>query len=143
MAKIVGYIVLLGIVLAAAAVAAGYVAARFYGPGAYAASAVAAAINWFAGSIALSIVGASSDPTWRVQGALLGMMVRMAVALGAIIFFMNTRLALTADGVVALIVVHYLVGLVVETALTLRLVAAASPPGAPAGLASGPNPPAP
>lgn len=142
MAKIVGYIVLLGIVLTAAAVAAGYVAARFYGPGAYAASAVAAAINWVAGSIALAIVGASSDPTWRVQGALLGMMVRMAVALGAIIFFMKSHIALTADGVVALIVVHYLVSLVVETVLTLKLVAAASPAGSPSGLASAPNPPA-
>jgi hypothetical protein len=141
-AKIVWYIAALGALLAAVAVVAGLVAARRFGPEAYQASAVAAGVNWIAGSLALAIVGASASQPWRVQGALLGMLVRMAVPLAAVVIFTQSRHPLTSHGVVILIVVHYLVGLLAETLLTVRIVAAAQRrDGGSAGLASSPQPP--
>jgi len=127
-AKIGRYIALLGLLFAAAAVAAGFLAAKFYGPRAYQASAVAAGINWFAGSLALVVVGLSANQPWRLHGALLGMSARMGVALVAVVYFLQNRPPLTNDGVVTLILVHYIVGLLAETALAVRLVACSPTP---------------
>ncbi len=142
-AKIVRYIAIVGVLMAVVAVAAGFVAARRFGPQAYQASALAAVVNWIAGGAALAIVGASAAQPWRVQGALLAMLVRMAVPLSAIVFFTQSRHPLTSHGVVILIAVHYLVGLLAETVMTVRLTSAGNRAGISAQeIASRPRPPA-
>jgi hypothetical protein len=123
-ARTVRYISLLGLVLAVFGAALGYGAAQQFGPVAYRASAVAAAINWAAGAAALLSFGLAAGKPWRVQAALGAMAVRMAVPLAALVFFSQSKGPLAAHGVAGLTVVLYLVGLIVETALGLRLIAA-------------------
>jgi hypothetical protein len=124
-ARTVGYIALLGLVLAAVAAAAGFVAAQRYGNGAYQASAAAALVNWIAGGAALTIIALSANKPWRVNAGLLAMLVRMSIPLVALVGFTQTRNTLSVHGVSALIVVLYLVGLLVETLMTVRMLSAA------------------
>lgn len=132
MLRAVKYILVLGILLAAAAAVAGVVAARRYGDGAYAASAVSAALVWVVGSLSLLIVASATSPQARLNAALLGMLVRMALPMAALLYFTNSTQPLAvqaaSQGIVPLLVVHYLFGLVVETLLSVRLVAAVNPP---------------
>jgi hypothetical protein len=121
--KAAKYIAVLGAALALVSAAAGMLAAQRYGPDAYGASAVAAAINWIAGSIALATVVMSRNQPWRTHAALLAMVGRMALPLLAVMYFTRSQGGLAAHGVVGLIVVHYLVGLVIETAMSVRVVA--------------------
>ncbi len=123
MAKAAKYILVLAVALAVVSAAAGGVAARTYGNGAYAASAVAAFLNWLAGSIALVTVVALRNTTARTQSVLLAMGVRMALPLAALVFFSRTQHPLVAAGVGGLIVIHYLAGLAIETLMSVRLVA--------------------
>lgn len=120
------YIAILGIFLAAVAVASGIVAARQYGSGAYLASAVSAAMIWSVGSLSLLIVALAPTPQARVNAALLGMLVRMALPMVALAYFSKSNHPLAADGIVGLLVVHYLLGLVAETLLSVRLTSAAN-----------------
>lgn len=97
-------------------------AARRFGIGAYVVSATAAFVVWFAGSIALAIVAAARTPQGRVNAALLAMLIRLALPLGAIVFFSQSpELQLTSHGIVGLILVHYLAGLALETWMSVRL----------------------
>ena len=112
---------ILGLVLAAVCAAAGFVAAQKFGVGAYRASGAAAAINWVGGVIALAIIAWSSDKSWRLHGVLAAMGVRLAPPLAALAYFSQSSSQLASHGVAGLIVVHYLVGLVVETLMSLRL----------------------
>jgi hypothetical protein len=140
-AKAAKYILVLAVALAAVSAAAGFVAARTYGNGAYVASAVAAVLNWVAGSIALATVAALRHTNARTQSVLLAMAVRMALPLAALVFFSRTQHPLVADGVGGLIVVHYLVGLAIETLMSVRLSAGeTSRPTGVAALASGVDP---
>ena len=120
------YIAILGFFLAAVAVASGIVAARQYGSGAYLASAISAAMIWSVGSLSLLIVALAPTPQARVNAALLGMLIRMALPMVAIAYFSKSNHPLTADGIVGLLVVHYLLGLVAETLLSVRLTSAAN-----------------
>jgi hypothetical protein len=122
--KAAKYIAVLGAALAAVSALAGAVAARRYGAGAYEASAVAAAINWIAGSVALAAIFASRNQPWRTHAALLAMGVRMALPLASLAYFHRSHDPLAAHGVVGLILVHYLVGLVIETVMSVRVVGA-------------------
>ena len=120
-ARTVRYISLLGLVLAAVCAAAGFVAAQRFGTGAYRASGAAAAINWLGGSVALAVIAWSSDKPWRLHGVLAAMGVRLAPVLAALAYFSQSTSQLASHGVAGLIVVHYLVGLVVETLTSLQL----------------------
>jgi hypothetical protein len=120
-ARTVRYISLLGLVLATVCAAAGFVAAGKYGVGAYQASGVAATINWVGGAAALALIAWSSDKPWRLHGVLAAMGLRLAPLLIALAYFSQTTSQLASHGVAGLIVVHYLVGLVVETLMSLRL----------------------
>jgi hypothetical protein len=107
--------------MAATCAVAGFVAAQRFGGGAYRASAVAAVINWAGGAVALAVVAWSSAKPWRLHGVLAAMGVRLAPTLAALAYFMQSTGRLGSHGVAGLIVVHYLVGLVVETLMSLRL----------------------
>ena len=122
MAKAVKYIVTLGAALACVGALAGTVAARHVGPGAYEASAVAAALNWLAGSLALATVSATRHSPHRIHGALLAMASRMALPLMAVVYFTRSQNPMVGSGVVGFIMVGYLVGLVIETIMAVRLV---------------------
>lgn len=122
-AKTAKYIVALGLALAACSAASGAVVARRYGAIAYETSALAALVNWVAGSLGLGIVGMCRHQPWRAQSVLLAMAVRMAIPLGAVAFFLRSQHPWAVAGVAGLIVVHYLVGLVMETLMSVRLVA--------------------
>ena len=120
------YIAILGVFLAVVAAASGVVAARQYGIGAYAASAIAAGMIWSVGSLWLVMIAATPTPQARVNAALLGMLIRMALPMAAIVYFSSSNHPLAAEGIVGLLVVQYLLALVVETLLNVRL-AAGSP----------------
>ena len=119
------YIAILGIFLAAVAAASGIVAARQYGAGAYLASAISALLIWSVGSLSLLIVALAPTPQARVNAALLGMLIRMALPMVAIAYFSKSNHPLAAEGIVGLLVVHYLLGLIAETLLSVRLTTAA------------------
>jgi hypothetical protein len=120
------YIAILGIFLAAVAVASGVVAARQYGNGAYLASAVSALLIWAVGALSLLMVAFAPTPQARINAALLGMLVRMAFPMVAIVYFTKSNHPFAAEGIVGLLVVHYLLGLIAETLLSVRLTSAAN-----------------
>lgn len=126
------YIAILGIFLAAVAVASGIVAARQYGNGAYLASAISALLIWSVGSLSLLIVALAPTPQARINAALLGMLIRMALPMVAIAYFSKSNHPLAAEGIVGLLVVHYLLGLIVETLLSVRMTSAMSNSSLPA-----------
>jgi hypothetical protein len=126
-AKTAKYIIVLGAVLAVVGLAAGAIAARRFGSHAYAASAIAALINWGAGALALLTIAVGRNQSWRAYSVLLAMAVRMAPVLAAAMLFNRSAHSLAAAGVVGLIVVHYLVGLVAETLMSVRLIAGGGP----------------
>jgi hypothetical protein len=118
----------LGGALAIAAALTGAVGARWVGARAYESAAVAAVLNWAAGSAALATIFVSHRKPWRTQGVLLAMGVRMALPLAALAALVQSDHRLAAQGVAGMIVVHYLVGLVVETWMSVRLMASAPEP---------------
>lgn len=122
------YIAILGLFLAAVAAVSGAVAARQYGTGAYLASAVSAAMIWAVGSLSLLIVALAPTPAARVNAALLGMLIRMGLPMLALMYFTKSNHSLAAEGIVGLLVVHYLLGLIVETLLSVRLTSATATP---------------
>jgi hypothetical protein len=129
-ARAAKYIALLGLFLATVAAAAGAVAMRWFGPGALLASGLAAFMIWLVGSASLALLASAKTPAARLNCALAAMLIRMAVPLLALLYVMSTHHPLVADGIAGLIVVHYLAGLAVETAMAVRIVAA-SPSAAP------------
>lgn len=133
------YIAILGLFLAAVAAVSGAVAARQYGIGAYLASAVSAAMIWAVGSLSLLVVALAPTPAARVNAALLGMLIRMALPMVAIAYFSKSNHPLAAEGIVGLLVVHYLLGLIAETLLSVRLTSAASTPVATASAVNAPH----
>jgi hypothetical protein len=136
-AKAAKYIAVLGIALAVAAALAGAVASQRVGTRAYEASAIAALINWVAGSLGLVTIVATRNTLHRINGALAAMASRMVLPLIAVLYFTRSHHPLVGYGIVGFIVVHYLIGLTIETLMTLRLVSGKdftgsnSPPGPP------------
>jgi hypothetical protein len=118
------YIALLGFFLAAVAAAAGAVAAHRFGPGAYAASSLAAAMIWIVGGAALALIASARTPAARLNCILASILIRMALPLAAVVYFTSTHHPLADDGIAGLIVVHYLAGLSIETFMAIRLIAA-------------------
>jgi hypothetical protein len=135
-ARAAKYISALGVALVAAAILAGFAGAQRWGAAAYQSSAVAAAINWVAGSAALLTVFAVVPfKSLRINGALLAMVARMALPLVAVVYFTQSRHPLTSKGIVGFIVIHYLIGLAVETWMTVRLLSASESPAPSSGSA--------
>jgi hypothetical protein len=124
-AKAAKYIVALGAALAGVAALSGALAAQTRGPAAYQAAAVAALLNWIAGSMALVTVIATRHSSQRINGALGAMLVRMALPMVALVYFTSSKHPLAAASVGGQIVVLYLCGLIVETLMTVRLVSCA------------------
>jgi hypothetical protein len=124
-AKAAKYIVALGAALAGVAALSGALAAQQRGPVAYEAAALAAVLNWIAGSIALGAVIATRHSSQGVNGALAAILARMALPMAALVYFTSSQHPLVAAGIVGQIVVLYLCGLVVETLMTVRLVSRA------------------
>jgi hypothetical protein len=124
------YIVALGAALVGVAALSGALTAQTRGAvsnnaAAYQAAAVAALLNWIAGSMALATVIATRHTSQRLNGALGAMLARMALPMAAVLFFRSSKHPLVAAGVVGQIVVLYLCGLIVETVRTVRLVSRA------------------
>jgi hypothetical protein len=87
-----------------------------------AASAVAAGVCWIGSMAALVVTGLSSRSNHAVQGHLLGMFFRLGLPLVAGIAIKNSGGTLAQAGTFGLIVVFYLIALVTETVLSLRLI---------------------
>ncbi|HYO24476.1 MAG TPA: hypothetical protein VEQ85_05955 [Lacipirellulaceae bacterium] len=124
MAKAAKYIIALGLALACVSALAGMAGARRYGSVAYEASAIAALLNWAAGSMSLACIFLCRRTVQRAQSVLLAMAVRMALPLAALAFLARWQHPLVSGGLGGMIVIHYLAGLVLETIMGVRLVAA-------------------
>jgi len=99
----------------------GWLAWRRAGTDGLVAAAVAAGVCWLGATAALMIAAALKGPNAALNSMLLGMLCRMGLPLlaGAVLSSQGGQLA--AGGVFGLIVVFYLLTLVVETLLSLRL----------------------
>ena len=87
------------------------------------AAVVAAAICWVAAALALTSAAVLRGPQRALGAMALGMIFRMGLPLGAGLFLSRLGGPLAEAGVFGLIVVFYLVTLVTETLLSLRLLA--------------------
>jgi hypothetical protein len=86
-------------------------------------AAIGGGVCWLAGALALTAGFVGNRFKAPVQGVLIGMIVRMALPLAALIGFSPPGTPLGANGVATTILGVYLVSLVVETLLSLRMVA--------------------
>jgi hypothetical protein len=86
------------------------------------AAVVAAGVCWFGSTAALVTTGYSGRTNQAVQGHLLGMFFRLGLPLICGLAFQKVGGRLADAGVFGLIVVFYLVTLVAETILALRLI---------------------
>jgi hypothetical protein len=87
------------------------------------AACVAALICWAAGLVALAVQVLFPQPQQVGNAVGLGMLMRMGICLSAGIFFTKAGGPLVEAGVLGMIVGFYLIGLLVETLLALRLAA--------------------
>jgi hypothetical protein len=86
-------------------------------------AAIGGGVCWLAGALALTAGFISNRFQAPVQGVLIGMLLRMGLPLAALIGFSQSGTPLGANGVATTILGVYLVSLVVETLLSLRMVA--------------------
>lgn len=120
LAKVTISILLLGIILAAVCWPAGYFATQRSGQPAFGASALAAGLVWVSGSLAMLIMLRSKSDLAGVTAVLAAMLIRISLPLCAAVLLARPGSELAGAGFLGLVVVHYLVALVVETALSLR-----------------------
>lgn len=92
------------------------------GPVGLQAAAIAAAICWLGAAGALASAYFFRDSQQAAASLTLGMVFRMGLPLGCVLWLLSQGGPLVDAGIVGMIVVYYLVALVVETALSLRLV---------------------
>lgn len=130
---------LLGACLAVVAMTAGGLLAGRYGAEAWQASVLAAGIVWGVGAASLVLIGSARTREMRINCVLLGMLARLSLPLIAVLYFEAVGGRLAAAGIITFITIHYLAGLIVETVLSIRLVALAdraiTPPAASGRLA--------
>ena len=110
-----------------AAFAIAFPAFAYYGHHAHgqaglAAAAVAAVVCLGAGLVALTFLALFREPQQAVSGVGLAMLFRMAIPMVVGIFLTKHGGPLAEAGVLGMIVGFYLVGLLVETLLAVRLV---------------------
>jgi hypothetical protein len=86
------------------------------------AAVVAGAVCWFGALAALVVVGLMRGGPQVLHGVLLSMFFRMGLPLVAGITLSQAGGPLAEAGVFGMIVVYYLIGLFVETLLSVRLV---------------------
>lgn len=110
-------------VLLAVFPAFGWFGWHFHGlPGVWAAS-LAGGVCWLGSAGALLLATLFSRPDQALASLLSGMFLRMGLPLGVITFLVVREHPWLEANVVAMTVVFYLIALVVETLLSLRLVA--------------------
>ena len=90
--------------------------------GAVALVALAGVVCWAGSGGALLVSGLFRHSSQAVSAMLLGMFFRMGLPLMVIFLLLSSGGPLLDAGVVGMIVVYYLISLVVETILSLRLV---------------------
>lgn len=95
---------------------------RVHGSAGVWAATVAAAVCLGAGLVALIFLALFREPLQVLNGVGLGMLFRMAIPLVAGVVLTNLGGPLAEAGVFGMIVAFYLVGLLVETLLAVRLV---------------------
>lgn len=111
---------------------AGFVASQRVGQVAFAASALAAAVVWLAGGLGLLITthaleNQTGGNQAGVTAVLMAMLLRIGLPLGSVVLLaqLGTQWEWGARfaeaGYFGLVVVHYLVALVIETVLSVRL----------------------
>lgn len=124
--RAVKYIAALGLAMIAAAVVAGSVAQAQNVAAPWTASFSAAGLVWMVEAVAIALVVRAPVGPQRVTATMLGMLVRMAVALGVVILFQNGGLHVAGVDIgrslVGMIAVHYVVGLALGTWFCVRLV---------------------
>lgn len=93
-----------------------------------AAAAIAGFVCWGGGMIAVMLVAIFRNRQQVVNGALLGMLIRMALPLIVGVAFLQSGGPLADAGVFEMILGYYLVGLVVETLLAVWLIESSQQP---------------
>ena len=127
---------------------AGYVASQRVGQVAFAASALAAAVVWLAGGLGLLVTtralgnqtggnqtgeNQTGENQAGVTAVLMAMLLRIGLPLGSVVLLaqLGTQwewgARLAEAGYFGLVVVHYLVALVIETVLSVRLLSRQAP----------------
>jgi hypothetical protein len=117
---------LLAVVVTAAAIGIATIAAGGLSRAALTYSAIGAAVCWTAGALALAATYLGNQCKLPVQGMLLGMFFRMGLPLIALLALPSMGGPLATRGAGITILGVYLVALVVETLLSLRMVPAAA-----------------
>jgi hypothetical protein len=112
----------LTLIIVVALVMVSFVVGASRGAAGVVACAVAAGICWIGSMAALVVTALASRSNHAVQGHLAGMFFRLGLPLVAGIAIKNSGGALAQAGAFGLIVVFYLIALVAETVLSLRLI---------------------
>jgi hypothetical protein len=94
------------------------------------AAAVAGGICWLGAAPSLFLMGWLRGGPHVVSGVLLGMLIRMGLPLAIGLLLAQTGGPLAKAGVFGMIVGYYLVGLLIETLLSVRLIGASAPDAA-------------
>lgn len=117
---------LLGIVIAPVALLIAVICSRGFQPDSVLVAAIAGIVCWTAGATALCISAVTTRVGTPIQGVLLAMLFRMGLPLAAIMVFVRVDNPLTAAGLAPTTLGVYLVSLVAETLLALRMVPAST-----------------
>ena len=122
---------LLAAVMTVSALAAGgAMAAKLGDSAAYGASFLVAFLVWLVDAVAIGVIARAKSGPARINAILLGILLRMATPLVALIVLTNTQANSWLPGVVSLLLVHYLVGLVFGTFFSVRLIGSSPTPSA-------------
>jgi hypothetical protein len=113
---------LLAVVIAPASLLVAVAVNRGMGSQTVVAAAIAGGVCWVAAALALSATFFGNQYQAPVPGVLAGMMFRMFLPLAAVVALPKLGGEFAVPGVTTTILVVYLVALVVETALALRMV---------------------
>lgn len=113
---------LLVVVFAIAFPGFAYYGQQYHGHAGVLAAVVAAAVCLVAGLVALTFLALFREPQQAFNGIGLAMLFRMAIPMVAGVVLTNLGGPLAEAGVFGMIVGFYLVGLLVETLLAVRLV---------------------
>ncbi|HMP06600.1 MAG TPA: hypothetical protein PJ982_09640, partial [Lacipirellulaceae bacterium] len=91
-------------------------------------------VNWLAGTAALSLVALTRHSPARASAVLAAMGIRLSLVMAAVVLATKWNHPLVAGGLLGYLVVLYLAALVVETVMSLRMIAphcvsSPAPPG--------------
>jgi hypothetical protein len=113
---------ILAVPVAPVAIGAATVANRGFSPEAALAAAIGGGICWLAASLGLVVVYVGNRMKLPVQGVLAGMLFRMGLPLAALIVFPQLGGVFSVPGLAATILCSYLVALVAETLVAIRMI---------------------